>query len=44
MTTYREQASAPAPSTSDIHPTSHGEFATKENKRYLSRLGQQPTA
>ena len=29
---YHEQASAPAPSTTDIHPTFHEEFATEEEK------------
>lgn len=32
-TTYHERASAPAPSTNDIHPISHEEFAAKGRRR-----------
>lgn len=34
--TYHEQASAPAPSTTDIHPISHEEFAKKKKEDILN--------
>ena len=34
--TYHERASAPAPSTTGIHPISHEEFAIKEDRDILN--------
>lgn len=36
MITYHGQASAPAPSTNDIHPTSHEAFAAEKSKRFVT--------